>query len=380
MGRASCGPETCSWSPATYGGCDEFGWLPGSDDPVTDLADEAARPYRARRHAVRLRGSRFCESEAAWRRVSKALTESEDAADSDLLDNLLDALGTESTGLTDGSADGSTLTSIRRGIDALKHAAGPLHRHLYGSDPADGMVLVAPRGLPDVEQPNALAPTTEEDSFSHGYGRPVSLDDHGDHVAETAKAVGTALRLDRETVADLRLAAWLHDAGKADPRFQTFLSGAGDPWNAPDGTGHVHAKSGRRLHRGAWKRAKLPDRWRHEALSVQLARAHPDFAEANDPALVLWLIGTHHGLGRPFFGFVDASPEPPLPALGVASWNLNAEQPGPHSPAFDLDGFDWPALAADLRHRHGVWRLAFLEAVVRLADHRASEREKEQVG
>ena len=364
--------------PATYGGCDEFGWLPDSRESVTDLADEGAWSYRARRYVVRLRPSRFRESAGTWRRVSKALAESEGIADLDLLDRLLDALSAGWPESVDDSSGEARLDSIRRAIETLKQAAGPLQRQPYGKNVADGMLLVAPLGIRDAEPPNALGPTTEEDSFSQGHGRPVSLDDHGGHVADTAEAIASALRLDPETVADLRLAAWLHDAGKADPRFQTFLSGAGDPWNAPDGAGHVHAKSGRPPQRGAWERAGLPAGWRHEALSVQLARAHPDFAEAHDPALVLWLIGTHHGLGRPFFGFTDASPQPPLPALGMDSWELNLQQPGPGSPAFDFDGFDWPALAADLRNRHGAWRLAFLEAVIRLADHRASEREKEE--
>ena len=52
--------------PAEYGGCDEFGWAPTSGNsvadstsynqvvPVTDVADGAARPFRSRRHAVRV--------------------------------------------------------------------------------------------------------------------------------------------------------------------------------------------------------------------------------------------------------------------------------------------------------------------------------------
>ena len=77
----------------------------------------------------------------------------------------------------------------------------------------------------------------------------------------------------------------------------------GNPWNRPDG--RPLAKSGRSWSPRAWMRAGLPGGWRHEALSVQMARAHPDLSAARDPALVLWLIGTHHGLGRPFFEFLD---------------------------------------------------------------------------
>ena len=36
--------------PASYGGCDDFGWNPESDDKVTDVADDCA--WRARRRPV----------------------------------------------------------------------------------------------------------------------------------------------------------------------------------------------------------------------------------------------------------------------------------------------------------------------------------------
>jgi CRISPR-associated endonuclease/helicase Cas3 len=370
--------------PASYGGCDEFGWVPGGTEaPVVDVADEAARPYRANRCAVRLRASRFRER-SVWSRVSAVLARREGMAPDDLLGQLLDALLSEPSGpaVSSDAADGvAPLDSTREVVEAMGDAVGPLEFLLYTEDdPGGGALLFAPRGLAAAQRPNAPEPTTEHGSFSQSFGRPVLLSDHGRHVADTATVFAGALHLDQKTVEDLRLAAWLHDAGKADPRFQTVLSGAGNPWNAPEDPEQVFAKSGRPPQRGAGKRAGLPDGWRHEALSVRLALVHPDFAHAHDPALVLWLIGTHHGLGRPFFGFTDAASPPPLAALGVNSWDLTDTQPGPDSPAFDFDGFDWPALAADLRDRYGAWRLAFYEALIRLADHRASEREREQAG
>src|ERR1700731_3523577 len=55
----------------------------------------------------------------------------------------------------------------------------------------------------------------------------------------------------------------------------------------------------------ASRRSGLPRGARHEVASLAYAEAHPKFAEAHDPELVLWLIGTHHGHGRPFFPPVD---------------------------------------------------------------------------
>ena len=364
--------------PATYGGCDAFGWRPDSAAPVPDVADECARPYRAHRYAVRLRSSRFGHRNGSWARISKVLARSEGISDDDLLASLLEALEPKPYASEDDASEATHIESIRRSIETLKGARGALERpdDAYGDAATDGILLIARRGIRDSGRPSGVPPTTEQDSFSQGFRRPVPLDNHGSHVADVAEAMATALQLDQETIADIRLSGWLHDAGKADPRFQEFLSGGGNPWNAPDAADHVLAKSGRRSSPGTWERAGLPDGWRHESLSVRMARAHPHFASANDPALVLWLIGTHHGLGRPFFGFTDPAPRQPLAALGLDGSEVDTREPGPHSPAFDFGGLDWPALAADLQRRYGVWRIAFYEALLRLADHRASEMEK----
>jgi CRISPR-associated endonuclease/helicase Cas3 len=38
---------------------------------------------------------------------------------------------------------------------------------------------------------------------------------------------------------------------------------------------------------------------------VRIAREHTLFHQAHDPELVLWLIGVHHGYGRPLFPHAD---------------------------------------------------------------------------
>jgi CRISPR-associated endonuclease/helicase Cas3 len=170
------------------------------------------------------------------------------------------------------------------------------------------------------------------------------------------------------------LAAFLHDPGKADQRFQTFLA-SGDPYG-PD-TSEPLAKSGQaHLAPGAWAHAGLPPNWRHEALSVRLAILHPDFAKAHDPTLVLWLIGTHHGYGRPVFPHADpldfAKRRLELPPELGGVLTLESA-PGPQSLSFDFEGQDWTQLFELLKEKYGLWGLACLEAFVRLADHRASE-------
>jgi CRISPR-associated endonuclease/helicase Cas3 len=100
----------------------------------------------------------------------------------------------------------------------------------------------------------------------------------------------------------------LHDIGKIDPRFQSDLRGTNallsrDPALASllQSNWPPLAKSKRSdFPRG--KRA-TPEGFRHEALSVALAAKHPGVTQLDedDRDLVLWLIGTHHGYGRPFF-------------------------------------------------------------------------------
>ena len=327
--------------PADYGGCDAYGWAPVARDPVTDVADEAAWPYRGRRLAVRV-----TPDVAHWDRLAAVLASSDDDPD---LEELLAALPDVAD--EDPPAAGRRRRDVRRQLEVLGQARRVETHRPYGALPDRGIILVAPRGL--AGERGAL-PVTEDDSASNTAGGPVTLDDHSADVVGYVDCFASTLGLSDQVADDLRLAAVLHDEGKTDPRFQLFLAGA-DWWNRPDVD--PLAKSGRSLPRGAWERAELPKGWRHEALSVRLATAHARFAEAHDPHLVLWLIGTHHGLGRPFFGFSD-------PQDG---------NQGPQSPTFDLDGLDWSSLFDRLKRRYGVWGLARLEAILRLADHRASE-------
>ena len=359
--------------PTKYGGCDRFGWAPNSGHPVQDVADDAAEPFWGRRCGVRIARD-VVRTDAEWDRLSAVIAD-ESIAGPDLVEGLLDTLPSTQAAEVDEEGIDNPVRDPRKPLEALRRPKGQIEVHFpYAGGRENGVVIVAKRGVEveDARRRDDAAPATEDDSISYTSKAPISLEHHCHRVEIFVRHFARTLGLS-EYADDLGLAAFLHDVGKVDPRFQLMLSG-GDPWNRPEGT--PLAKSGRSWSPGAGKRAGLPPGWRHEALSVRMAPAHSRFAEARDPALVLWLIGSHHGLGRPFFGFLDPAPEQELtPCLDVADWLLAAEKPGPQSTAFEFHGADWPSLFEDLKARYGIWGLAHMEAILRLADHRVSEEE-----
>lgn len=180
----------------------------------------------------------------------------------------------------------------------------------------------------------------------------VPLAQHAGAVATAAAHLGSGLGVGRAEIELLRLAGLHHDDGKTDPRFQVLLGRQpDDPPLAKsasrDATSDASARSA----------AALPAGWRHEQLSVlQAWDAVPD----SDRTLVARLIGTTHGHGRASFPHGAAS------LLGVPT----AETPAHARALFDSGG--WEQLVQDTDEQHGVWALAYLEALLRAADSRVS--------
>lgn len=173
-------------------------------------------------------------------------------------------------------------------------------------------------------------------------------------------------------------ATMAHDWGKADPRFQAMLRGttpfaalASDILLAKSGSVAFSAAA----RRNARLRAALPEGFRHEMLSVQMAEsAGGGVAVPKDEklrALALHLITTHHGYGRPFAPLVhdDTPTDVKLPLNGeiITVTALGRREHPVHALDSGLGERFW-----QMNRRYGWWGIALLETVLRLADQYAS--------
>lgn len=368
--------------PAERGGCDTFGWNPHSREEVADLGPEAN--YRQR-----LRGA-LCVTRAT---LGNALVRAHGADGRAMVEEiwgrltrLLESMGDEVDGevVRAALAAEQELPETWRRLLAGMEGRGPTVEYLDDEDPARGFILFSAKRLEpglldgtmaEVED-GAEAVTARPDSAA--MGRAVLLSDHLRHVEERARTFAERAGLNSRLVELIGLAARLHDVGKADPRFQADLYGASAlAAREPDLVaqllpGPLLAKGARTRGHAGRVRA-VPDGFRHEALSVALAQCHPDVAALPDDErdLVLWLIGTHHGYGRPFFPpCVDVAPGTRC-SVEIDGYSLTAVA---GDAPLRLDQ-GWFELAERVHRRYGPWELARLEAILRLADHAASAAE-----
>jgi len=202
--------------------------------------------------------------------------------------------------------------------------------------PGGGLVLFAPveRSLQRQEQ-DLFA---DDDDLLSAVGCEVPLDVHS---ALVERAVG---QLAERCLSDafhepLKTAAYWHDAGKLDERFQIWLR-QGDEPAALVGEPLAKSKSiAASPARRRWLRqvSGLPDQFRHEMLSLQLAEhLGPSGSDSALDDLVLYCIASHHGYGRPFAPVSPDSEPPPVrgnhDGVTIAvSEDLRADWPAPHS-------------------------------------------------
>lgn len=241
------------------------------------------------------------------------------------------------------------------------------------------------------------------DPMTFAPGRWVSLKRHLEDVegqVRTLLARYSPEGLSTDHIDATIVAARMHDIGKAHEVFQDMLerSAANDEeLRAGIAVGRPWAKSPQS------KRVRNKRRFfRHELASALalLADGSGQLKSLSDPDLALYLVASHHGRVRlGLRSLPDESPPPGEPdrlfALGV--WDgehlPEVEFPGGRLPSTQLDlsgmalgddsegRWSWARRMLELRDRTdlGPFRLGFLEALVRLADWRASAAEEGQV-
>lgn len=345
--------------PAIYGGADEFGWYPTKTIPVSDVAEldclTKRGKYYLRLHPALVSYWFESGSDNVVAEIQRLIANWQPRLDDG--ETELAALYHEVLGI---ALDSESLSSnYRTVIEALlreKFSAIP-----YGErDASKGVLLVSKRNV---------AQTLVDDGDALSLSREIGLEQHSRGVAGLARDFSLGLGLPPDLVASIEKAALYHDLGKADPRFQAMLQGGvarHDKWLAKSGI-NAADRIARQLAR---KIAAYPSGQRHECYSAALLRANPQLLEfSGDPELTEYLVGSHHGHGRPWMPAISDEGTD----IDLTFDNQSIRFCGVHN----LERLDagWPELFWRLIRRYGYWGLSFLETLVRLADQQRSEWE-----
>lgn len=377
--------------PSAWGGAgaEDRNWAPASTSPVPDLGDEA-QWRQHRRLVIRLTPALAHQHFSAHAPVPSRDEETDLAADEAelaawLAEKAASATTRSAASATASAEEGGRLIALARLLglgpgaptstspEVLRTRLRRNFRLATVATPEGDLAWVATSRVRVPWDHHATDPgrplTNDGDRVTEADGE-IFLDDHLADVARRARDWAARLGLPSELVTDLTLAGELHDLGKADPRFQTWLAGGNEIRRLALGR-DLAKSSGPRSPAAdqlARERSRYPPGARHELLSSALARERV-FASAHDPDLVLHLVESHHGHCRSLAP-VAPDPEPQHVIYRATDGSWEAAHSSDHGLArLDSGVADrfWTC-----QERYGWWGLALLETILRLADHAAS--------
>ena len=260
-------------------------------------------------------------------------------------------------------------------IDRWDRAAGAALRAWARIAPSSEGLVFTDLDIIDTRVDGCRASGEDPRSYAKHW---MELDAHLTEANKCATAIVTSLNLPASLADPVCTAARWHDVGKALERelngdtllpFQNMLLKAGVAEDGAPRAGVLYAKSNRR--------GGPPSGFRHEVASVLAYLAQPDADE-----LVAYLVMAHHGkvrlLPTPWddddSGDVNGvRPNDRVP--GTVLPDTGSDEPVHLDPARFLSSPlhpGWQGRVARLLHRLGPFGLAYLEALVRVADWRAS--------
>ena len=216
-------------------------------------------------------------------------------------------------------------------------------------------------------------------TFTHYW---LSLHDHTRNIIATVIALTESLSLPADMASVLLNAAMWHDAGKAHPVFQKMMRG--------DDKSRLKTTWAKTMNQNC-RGGRIG--FRHEFASA-LAWLTAGPIDALERDLVAYLIAAHHGKVRMSIRAMpeeNGDPNNPNNLFARGVWHEDKLEPIPEMTdqpiILDLrlmqigkgqHGFSWLARMIALRDRIGPFKLAYLEAIIRAADMRASREESER--
>ena len=328
--------------PSDRGLLDEFGWDPSSASPVVDMSVVAHGLPLDAAALQRLCGISMGDLIKRALGIAADDEDIDEAERAEAVERILTAIATSTPVGWDQTEWNSLVDALGRQIITARNEVPRLPRHT---------AVPGPRS--DEFDEMSLAETA------------VNLELHCQAVAVRARSIAERLGIPTDLAEVVERAGRLHDIGKADRRFQLWL----DPDERHGGVRVAKSK----MQRHRWNAARAAAGWprggRHEELSARLVRRwlarHPAGCDPSLHDLLLHLIISHHGRGRPLV--------PPV-ADGTTDMVSGVVEDAAVEAPSDLSIVDWgqPARFRQLSDRFGPWGLALLEAIVRQADHAVS--------